>query len=155
MRHPQHSSMLYGGVACNGRSSDLPPGGEHLPEGLRMPLHTRNVLSGFLFVPAKGGLQQRDCRGFSPCSLLITRGVNLLPMQSYFFPAKQPSEAHAIFHAAPYAPAQTGLPGTNTPCWQILCPREPHVPILLANFAGEGEGQSLEGHDFPVYIYKV
>ena len=46
-----------------GRSSDLPPGCERLPEKM-------SVAS--LFAPRyKGGLQQRVCPGFSPGSLLI------------------------------------------------------------------------------------
>lgn len=153
MRHPRHSSMPHGGVACNGRSSDLPPGDEHLPEGLRMPLHTRNLLSGFLFGPAKGGLQQRDCRGFSPCSLLITCGVNLLPMQSYFFPAKRPRVARTIFHTARHASAQVGGLGTIPQCRKIRCPQDAHVPILLANFAGKGKAPSPGVQDFPYNIY--
>lgn len=71
-----------------------------------MPLHTRDLPSGFLFAPVKGGSQQRDCRGFSPCSLLITRGVNLLPVQSYFIPAKRPRVARTIFHTPTHAQAQ-------------------------------------------------
>lgn len=73
----------------NGRSSDLPPGIERLPVNLQQSLDfiitdwSYMNFQWLLFDPfIRGGSQQRDCPGFPPDSLLITREGK--PLAIYF-----------------------------------------------------------------------